>query len=130
MALMVEFDHSISRAAPIRLGPFETVELGHRRISADGRAIALRKASGIWSIGSGFLEVCVRPAAPEGAALSLVFTDPWRNGEARLAARAVRLAGDRLRTEEPDDWIATDQDEERSWVLEPNGNAYGRLLAA
>lgn len=128
MALIVEFDHSISRAAPTRLGPFETVELRHRRIAADGLAIAVRKASGIWALGGGFLEVYIRPAAPERAGLSLVFTDPWTNGDARVSAHEVRLVGDRLWAD--DRWMATDQDEDRSWVLEPDGDAYGRLLAA
>lgn len=129
MAIVVAFDRGIGGAPAIQLGPFETVELAHRRISADGRLIAVRKTSGIWAIGDGFLEVHIRPEAGEGV-LSLLFGDPWRDGEIQMEALAIRLAGERLWIEESGDWIATDQDEERSWIVEASGDAFDRLLAA
>jgi hypothetical protein len=129
MALVIEFDRSITREAPIEMGPFETVELRHRRISADGRRIALRKTSGIWAIGNGFLELHIRPEHAE-VGLTLVFADPWRDGEVRVAAQGMRLVGDRLWIADSTDWIATDQDDDRCWVMETSGDAFDRLLAA
>lgn len=128
MALVIEFDRSITREAVIEMGPFETVELRHRRISADGRRIAVRKASGIWAVGNGFLEVHIRSEHVE-IGLSLLFADPWRDGEVRVGVHGVRLVGDRLWADHAD-WIATDQDDDRSWVLETSGDAFDRLLAA
>jgi hypothetical protein len=50
--------------------------------------------------------------------------------EVWMKALAIRLAGERLLTEDSDDWIASDQDEERSWIVEASGDAFDRVLAA
>lgn len=131
MAILVSFERGIGRVLPMQLGPFRTLELAHRRISADGRLIAVRKTSGIWATGPGFLEVHIRPETGE-AGLSVLFADPWTDGEVPMNAMAIRLVGERLLTEESDesDWIASDQDEERSWIIEASGDAFDRVLAA
>lgn len=129
MAILLSFERGIDGAPALRLGPFTSIELTHRRISADGRLIAVRKTSGIWAIGVGFLEVRIRPEIEHG--LSVLFADPWRYGEElRMEAPAIRLVGERLRIEESDAWVASDQDEERSWIVEANGEAFDRVLAA
>jgi hypothetical protein len=129
MAILISFERGIGRAPAMQLGPFKTVELAHRRISADGRLIAVRKTSGIWAIGVGFLEVHIQPGTGEHG-LSILFADPWRMDEVWMEALAIRLVGERLLIEDSDDWIASDQDEERSWIVEASGNAFDRVLAA
>jgi hypothetical protein len=129
VSLVIQFDRSVAGERPFLLGPFESVELRHRRIGDGHHKIAVRKASGIWAIGGGFLEVRIRSEGI-GGRVSLLFSEPWRRGERMLAVSEVTLVGDRLSDGKSGIWIASDQDDGRTWVLEPSGDAYDHLLAA
>jgi hypothetical protein len=129
MGLIIEFDRSVAREPSLQLGPFEAVELRHRRIVADGHRITVRKASGIWEMDGGYLEVRIRSAFTKRR-LSLMFSAPWRNGDVTMNAGELRLVGDRLWDGGSGEWIASDLDDGRTWVLESSGDAYDRVLAA
>ncbi len=128
MSLIVEFDRSVAGERPVILGPFKMVELRHRRVIAGDHRI-VRMTSGIWAIGAGFLEVSVRSAAI-GGRVSLLFAEPWGRRERKLTVPRVTLVGERLSEGESGLWLASDQDDGRTWVLESSGDAYDRLLAA
>lgn len=130
MAVSVSLERLGATGQVLRLGPFRSVEIRHRRLSGDGAILATRLADGQWDAHSGRYQTArIEPTAPR-AAISLSFRQPWKGGDRRLRPRLIKLIGERLLTGPRDTWTATDVDDDRAWVEERTGRAFDILLAS
>lgn len=129
--LYLFLDRPNSSTDPVRLGPFRTIEIAHRRLRA-GDIRILRHFDGGWHWGDhSYLEARIETSARHRAVRISYEHSGGKHSPADSAA-ALRLYGDRLLSITDNRWVATDDDDARCWVVEATGLVSGamRLAAA
>lgn len=122
MTLQLILDRPATGAEPVQLGPFDRIQIGHRRLVA-GKQKLLRHFDGGWHWnGRSYLEARVEPIAPASGVI-VAFTRPWASTSPAERGDAVRLYASRLFVGRDDFWVATDDDDGRCWIAEATGLA-------
>ena len=97
MSVDLILDQPIGSANAIRLGLFDKVRIGHRRIAADSLKV-IRKFDGAWHFGgAAYLEARLETSSGSGAKIVKVqVSRPWAARSPGAVAASVRLYGSRL----------------------------------
>lgn len=116
--LYLTLDQPTTGRGSVRLGPFDRIEVAHRRLRAAGFKL-LRHFDGGWHWNeASYLEARIEPAPPTDR-VRLTHTHAGRI--ATETTGGLRLYGGHAYTIPAGSWVATDDDDGRCWVAEASG---------
>jgi hypothetical protein len=120
--LQLILDRPTTAAEPVSLGPFDRIQIGHRRLVA-GELKLLRHFDGGWHWnGRSYLEARINPVGLADRVM-VDFVRAWAATSPGEQGDAARLLAGRLYIDHDDRWVATDDDDGRCWIAEATGLA-------